>query len=185
MQRIGYKLLSLTLILMLLAPVVAQEEEGTTSALAGYTAGLNFGYPVLKGDYFKTEGAIGPSIGLVFNTPYGFAAGPFNMGVGGGIELANVGGEKDAIGIFGTINTTVYVTPYGPISVLGGVGLYNGVGLIGGVYFDYNVPNLPLVIKPYLRTTFFTSVELANGDKASSYFETFGIMALYDISTLF
>jgi len=181
MRRIGYKLLTLTLILMLFVPIVAQE-EGTTSALAGYTAGLNFGYPIVTGEYFK-DGRSGPIIGIVGNTPYGFALGPFNMGVGFGVESFMA--DDAQIGFYGSINTTIYVTPYGPLSYYGGVGLYGGLGFIGGITFDYMVPNMPLVVKPYLRGTFMTSVAEVGEDNKPSYYVNIGVMALYDISTLF
>ena len=186
MRRIGYKLLTLTLILMLLVPVVAQEEEGTTNPLAGYTAGLNFGYPVVTGEYFK-DGRSGPIVGIVGNTPYGFALGPFNIGVGFGLESFMA--EDAQIGIYGSVNTTLYVTPYGPISYYGGAGYYGGLGLVGGLTFDYMVPNMPLVVKPYLRGTFMTSAadadETGDDSNAASYYINIGVMALYDISTLF
>jgi len=183
MRRIGYKLLTLTLILMLFVPIVAQEEEGTTNPLAGYTAGLNFGYPIVTGEYFS-EGT-GPVIGIVGNTPYGFALGPFNLGVGFGVEAVMMDAGTE-IGLYGSINTTLYVTPYGPISYYGGVGLYGGMGLIGGLYYEYMVPNMPLVLKPYLRGVFVSSAAVDDaGDDAASYFVNIGVMALYDISTLF
>ena len=178
MQRISYKLLSLTLILMLLVPVIAQEEEGTTSALAGYTFGLNVGYPVVTGDYFTDSK--GPVVGVVGNTPYGFAVGPFNIGVGFGVEAFLA--DEAEIGLFGSVNTTLFVTPSGPISYYGGVGLYGGVGIFGGLTFDYMVPNMPLVVKPYLRGVMMTGAT-EGGD--ASYMVNLGVMALYDISTLF
>jgi len=181
MRRISYKLLSLTLMLMLLVPVVAQEEEGTTSALAGYTLGLNFGYPVVTGEYFKD--ASGPIVGIVGNTPYGFAVGPFNVGVGFGVESFMA--DNAQIGVYGSVNTTLYVTPYGPVSYYGGAGYYGGLGLVGGVTFDYMVPNMPLVVKPYLRGTFMTSAAEVGDENKASYYVNIGVMALYDISTLF
>lgn len=181
MKRIGYKLLSTVLVLMLVVPVVAQD-EGTTSALAGYTAGLNVGYPVVTGEYFK-DGRSGPIVGIIGNTPYGFAVGPFNVGLGFGLESYMA--EDAQLGVYGSVNTTLYVTPYGPISYYGGAGFYGGLGLIGGVYYDYMVPNMPLVIKPYLRGTFMTSAADVGDENKPSYYVNIGVMALYDISTLF
>ncbi len=178
MKHISYKLVTLFLMLMLLAPVVAQE-EGTTNPLAGYTVGLNVGYPVVTGEYFK-DGRSGPIVGIVGNTPYGFAVGPFNMGVGFGIESFMA--EDAQIGLYGSINTTIFVTPYGPLSYYGGVGLYGGLGFIGGIYYEYMVPNMPLVVKPYARTLIMTSAT-ESGDPSGLV--NIGVMALYDISTLF
>lgn len=179
MKRIGYILLSSLMVVLLLAPVAAQD-EGTTSALAGYTAGLNLGYPIMAGETY--ESGTGPLVGVVGNTPYGFALGPFNIGVGFGIEalFAEIGTQ---VGVYGSINTTLYVTPYGPLSYYGGVGYYDGLGIIGGVTFDYMVPNMPLVVKPYLRGVLNTGGGPEGKDL--TYFANIGVMALYDISTLF
>ena len=116
----------------------AEEEYVSASPVEGITVGLNVGYPIITGEYYKVEGAKGPSVGIVIGSPYGFPLGPFDIGVGGGIELGNVGGEKSAVGIFGTVNATVFVTAAGPLSVYGGIGLYNGLGTLGGITFDFS-----------------------------------------------
>ncbi|MFH1852154.1 MAG: hypothetical protein ABIA75_07415 [Candidatus Neomarinimicrobiota bacterium] len=179
MKRIGYILLSFLLLLLVAAPVVAQD-EGTTSALAGYTAGLNVGYPIVTGEYFK-DGRSGPIIGVVGNTPYGFAVGPFNVGVGFGIESFLA--EDAQFGVYGSLNSTIYVTPYGPLSLYGGAGYYGGLGIVAGGYYEYMVPNMPLVLKPYMRGTLMSSA--TEGSNKASYYINIGVMALYDISTLF
>ena len=181
MKRIGYKGISLLVVFLLIVPSFAQD-EGMASKLAGYTAGLNLGYPVVTGEYYS--GGSGPIFGVVANTPYGFAIGPFNMGLGAGFEAAMFK-DYTEVGFYGSINTTIYVTPYGPISYYGGAGYYSGLGLIGGIYMDYMVPDMPLVIKPYMRMTLNTAAEDDDGNTAPSYFLNIGVMALYDISTLF
>ena len=177
MKHISYKIVALGLMLMLLAPVVAQE-EGTANPLAGYTLGLNVGYPVMTGEYFKDSS--GPVVALVGNTPYGFALGPFNMGVGFGLEAFLA--DETQIGVYGTVNTTIFVTPYGPLSYYGGVGYYGGIGALGGIYYEYMVPNMPLVLKPYIRGVIMTGAT-ESGDPSGLV--NIGLMALYDISTLF
>ena len=179
MKRIGYILLSLALVFMLLTPGLAQD-EGKTSALAGYTAGLNLGYPIVAGETY--ESGLGPVIGLVGNTPYGFAVGPFNIGVGFSLE-ATLMELETKVGVLGTLNTTIFVTPYGPLSYWAGVGYYDGLGLAGGLYFDYMVPDMPLVLKPYGRALIQTKPEDQGGGMTG--FVNIGLMAMYDISTLF
>ena len=163
----------------------AEEEYVSASPVEGITVGLNVGYPIITGEYYKDEGAAGPSVGIVIGSPYGFPLGPFDIGVGGGIELGNVGGEKSAVGIFGTVNATVFVTAAGPLSVYGGIGLYNGLGTLGGITFDFSIPDMPIVIKAYTRATVFTSVEMPDDTKAASGWISIGVMVSYDVSTLF
>ncbi len=179
MKRISFLLLSSLMMVLLLSPAAAQD-EGTASALAGYTAGLNLGYPIIAGETY--ESGVGPVIGIVGNTPYGFAVGPFNVGVGLGIEAAmmEIGTQ---VGVYGTLNTTLYVTPYGPISYWAGVGYYDGLGFSGALYYDYMVPNMPLVVKPYFRGQFNTGGGPEGKDL--TYFANIGVMLMYDISTLF
>ena len=181
MKSIGYKITSVALILMLAVPVFAQEEaEPAGNPLAGYTAGLNLGYPVVAGKTYE-DGA-GLVVGVVGNTPYGFAVGPFNVGVGFSIEatMMELGTE---VGFLGTLNTTIYQTPAGPISYWAGVGYYDGLGFAGGLYFDYMVPDMPLVVKPYGRAVIQTKSE-DEGSGMTGFFNI-GVMLTYDISTLF
>ena len=163
----------------------AEEEYVSASPVEGITVGLNFGYPIITGEYYKDEGATGPSVGIVIGSPYGFPLGPFDIGVGGGIELGNIGGEKSAVGFFGTVNATVFVTAAGPLSVYGGIGLYNGLGTLGGITFDFSIPDMPIVIKAYTRATVFTSVEMPDDTKVASGWISIGVMVSYDVSTLF
>ena len=77
------------------------------------------------------------------------------------------------------------MTAAGPLSVYGGIGLYNGLGTLGGITFDYSVPNMPIVIKPYTRATVFTGVEMPDDTKVASGWISIGVMVSYDVSTLF
>ena len=164
----------------------AEEEYVDSSpAFEGLTVGLNVGYPIITGEYYKDEGATGPSVGIVIGSPYGFPLGPFDIGVGGGIELGNAGGEKSAVGIFGTVNATVFVTAAGPLSVYGGIGIYNGLGTLGGISFDFSIPDTPIVIKAYTRATVFTGVEMPDDTTVASGWISIGVMVSYDVSTLF
>lgn len=191
MKRISYLVLISLFVVFAIQPLTAQDEaaaEDTSmveeyyeadSPLAGYTVGLNAGYPLVTGEFYKDR--TGPVVGLVFGTPYGFAVGPFNLGVGGGVEIAMM--EEQAIGVFASVNSTVYTTPAGPISVYGGAGYYNGLGLLGGAYFDYMVPNMPIVVKPYVRATISTSAAKdASGSNAPTGWIMGGVMLLYDLS---
>jgi len=183
MKSIGYKVVSLAIILMLAVPGFAQEEgeakKSLADNLAGYTAGLNLGYAVVGGETY--DDGLGPVLGLAGNTPYGFAVGPFNVGVGFSVE-AMMAEKGTSVGVLGTLNTTIYQTPQGPISYWAGVGYYDGLGLAGGLYFDYMVPDMPLVIKPYGRAVIQTKSEDEGGGMTG--FVNIGVMALYDISTL-
>ena len=131
---------------------------------------------------FNRKTGAGLVVGVVGNTPYGFAVGPFNVGVGFSVEATMM--EKGTeVGVLGTLNTTIYQTPYGPLSYWAGVGYYDGLGLAGGLYFDYMVPDMPLVIKPYARAVIQTKSEDEGGGMTG--FVNIGAMVTYDISTLF
>ena len=138
------------------------------------------GYPVVAGETY--EAGKGPVVGIVGNTPYGFAIGPFNVGVGFSLEAALMK-DNTQVGVVGTLNTTIYQTPAGPISYWAGVGYYDGIGFAGGLYFDYMVPDMPLVIKPYARAVIQTKKEDEGGGMTG--FVNIGAMVTYDISTLF
>jgi len=187
MQRIKYSVMAMLLLLFVAAPPLMAQDEATEQAgnpLAGFTAGVNVAYPVVTGKFY--EGDTGPVVGIVVGTPYGFPLGPFSLGVGAGIEYAMFGNDKQEVGAFATVNTMVYSTPQGPISLYGGVGLLGGLGVIGGAFFDYMVPNVPLVIKPYVRANISTSAAVDDqGNSAPTGWIQLGAMLSYDISTLF
>ena len=153
----------------------AQDEGGGS----GYSAGLNVSYPLVAGAYFDNDGTTtGPSVGVVVDTPYGFDLGPFAVGVGAGIEIANMGADDDFTytGFYVSLESTVYELSQGPISVYGGVGMYGGLAATGAVTFDYAVSGQPIVIQPYARTTILLD---ANGNGDSSYLMSIGAMINY------
>ncbi len=142
------------------------------SAMAGYTVGVNVGYPVVTGEAFESLG-VKPVLGVVVGTPYGMPLGPFNVGVNVGLESAN-----GFTGIFGILNASVYELPQGPVSVFGGVGLLDGVGLIGGASLDYAIPNQPIVAKPYVRANISMAGAGLEGDDPTGWIQL-GVMASY------
>ncbi len=145
---------------------------------SGYSAGLNVSYPLVTGEYFDGDGSTGPAVGIVFDTPYGFDLGPFAIGVGGGIEHANMGADDDFnyTGFYLSLESTVYELPQGPIGVYGGIGMYDGLAAIGAVTFDYAISDQPIVIQPYARTTILID---ANGAGDASYLMSVGAMINY------
>ena len=145
----------------------------------GYTAGLNVSYPLVTGKYFDGDGTrTGASVGVVVDTPYGFDLGPYAVGVGGGIELANMGADEDFTytGFYVSLESTVYELPQGPIAVYGGIGMYGGLALTGAVTFDYTISGQSIVMQPYARTTLLLD---ADGDGATSYLMSIGAMINY------
>ena len=163
MKRVSILLIIATLFAV---PLTAQ------SAMAGYTVGVNVGYPVVTGEAFESLG-VKPVLGVVVGTPYGMPLGPFNVGVNVGLESAN-----GFTGIFGILNASVYELPQGPVSVFGGVGLLDGVGLIGGASLDYAIPNQPIVAKPYVRANISTGGAGPDGDDPTGWIQL-GVMASY------
>ena len=152
----------------------AQDEEGS-----GYSAGLNISYPLVKGTYFDGDGTTGASVGVVVDTPYGFDLGPYSVGVGAGIELANMGADSSYTytGFYVSLESTVHELESGPISVYGGLGMYDdGLAVIGALTYDYAISGQPIVIQPYARTTLLLN---ADGDGTTSYFMSIGAMINY------
>ena len=151
----------------------AQDEEGS-----GYSAGLNISYPLVKGAYYDGDGTTGASVGVVVDTPYGFDLGPYSVGVGAGIELANMGADSNYTytGFYVSLESTVYELESGPISVYGGLGMYGGLAAIGALTYDYAVSGQPIVIQPYARTTLLLD---ASGDGDTSYLMSLGAMINY------
>ena len=159
-------------------------EPRTKFLFDGYTVGLNVSYPLINGWYFRDQ--IGPSVGIVVSTPYGFDLGSFSVGVGAGVEILNVGAENDDFtynytGFYLSLESAVYETPAGPISVSGAGGWYGSLVYSGGIMFDYAVPGQSMVIQPYVREIIFTEVDNGN----PSYLISIGATIHYDISTLF
>ena len=146
---------------------------------SGYSAGLNVSYPLVTGSYFDTDGTTtGPSVGVVVDTPYGFDLGPYSVGVGVGLELANLGADSSYTytGFYVSLESTVYELESGPISVYGGLGMYGGLAAIGALKYDYAVSGQPIVIQPYARTTLLLD---ASGNGDPSYLMSIGAMINY------
>ena len=152
----------------------AQDGEGS-----GYSAGVNVSYPLLAGEYFDGDGTrTGASVGVVVDTPYGFDLGPYSVGVGAGIELANMGADSSFTytGFYVSLESTVYELGSGPISVYGGLGMYDGLAVIGALTYDYAISGQPIVIQPYARTTLLLD---ADGNGTTSYLISIGAMINY------
>ena len=177
-------------------------EEGTMetevmsgSALIGYTIGLDFGYPLyLHGGLGESYDTPGPAFGLVVNSPFGAAIGPFEIGFGaqvGMFSFTKSGSSAELSGLFAlaTANTAVLETAQGAVSAQVGAGYFgNSLGLTAGIAFDYAVAGMPLVIRPYARmnATLDSGAEVSNSDENAAYsWLNGGVMLSYDISTLF
>jgi hypothetical protein len=176
-------------------------EEGTMetevtggSALIGYTAGLDVGYPVyLHGGLGSGFDTPGPALGLVVNSPFGASIGPFEIGFGaqvGTFSFTNESPSRDLSGIYAlaTANTALLETAQGAVSAQVGAGYFGAsLGVTAGAAFDYAVAGVPLVIRPYARmnATLDSGVETTGDDSGSYAWLNAGIMLSYDISTLF
>jgi hypothetical protein len=170
----------------MLAEEGTMESEVTSgSAMIGYTAGLMGGYPVFMSSGLG-DGAAAPVFGVVFSTPFGFAVGPFELGVGAELGMYDFSDVQDYKGIvaLATLNTALLETAQGALSAEVGGGYYGAsVGGTAGVTFNYAVPGIPLVLKPYVRA----NATLASGDNeiGSVAWINAGMYLAYDISTLF
>ena len=166
------------------------EEEFAVSPLAGFTVGLNIGYPIITGEYLKNTETTGPNIGIIVGTPYGFPLGPFSIDVGAEILTYSWGDHYSGMALLGTVNTALNnLLPFelpGILSIQVGGGYFGaGLGTTIGGSFDYQVPNMPLFIKAYGRgnaTTAAGGDDIA--DKPTGWINL-GAIISYDISTLF
>jgi hypothetical protein len=171
----------------MLAEEGTMETEVTSgSAMIGYTVGLMGGYPVYMSSGLG-NGKATPVFGVIFATPFGFSVGPFEIGVGaelGMYDFSDVFEYKGVVAI-ATLNTALLETAQGPISVELGGGYYGAsVGMTAGGTYTYAIPNVPLVVKPYLRA----NMTLDSGDEndiGSVAWINAGLYLSYDISTLF
>jgi hypothetical protein len=170
-----------------------ETEVSTGSALIGYTVGLMAGYPAWMSSGMAA-GTGSPVFGLIAATPFGFAAGPFEIGVGAEIGMYNFNGDDDNLSYNGivaiaTLNTALLETTQGALSAELGGGYYGAsVGGTAGVTFSYAVPGVPLVVKPYVRAnvTLDSGQELTGEDDSNSVaWINAGLYLSYDISTLF
>ncbi len=176
----------------MLADEGMMEAEVTSgSALIGYTVGIMGGYPVWMSEGMGL-GTAAPVFGLIAATPFGFAVGPFEIGVGAEIGMYDFNGDDESLSYNGlvaiaTLNTALLETPYGPISAEIGGGYYGAsVGMTAGATYSYAVPNIPLVVKPYVRAnvTLDSGQELGTGSNSVAWINA-GLYLSYDISTLF
>jgi hypothetical protein len=178
----------------MLADEGTMESEVTSgSALIGYTVGLMGGYPVYMSSGMAA-GEAAPVFGLIAATPFGFAVGPFEIGVGAEIGMYNFNGDSellsyDGIVAIATLNTTLLETAQGPISAEIGGGYFGAsVGFTVGATYSYAVPGVPLVVKPYVRAnaTLDSGQDLPGEDDSNSVaWINAGLYLSYDISTLF
>ena len=179
----------------MLAEEGTMETEVTSgSAMIGYTVGLDLGYPGYRhgglGENYDESG-LAPSLSI--NTPFGLALGPFEIGFGaqvGMFSFTNEPNDEELSGIYAlaTANTALLETAQGAVSMQVGAGYFGAsVGVTAGVAFDYAVPNIPLVVRPYARFngTLDSGVETTGDDTGSYSWLNAGIMLSYDISTLF
>ena len=176
-------------------------EEGTTetevtsgSALIGYTAGFDFGFPAYRHGGLGANYDTGLSYSVAVNTPFGASIGPFEIGFGAQIGYYSFTKEEPShelsgVFILGTANTSVFETEQGTVSMQLGAGYFGeSLGVTAGLAFDYAVPKTPLVARPYLRFngTLDSGGEVVNADESASYaWLNVGLQLSYDISTLF
>jgi hypothetical protein len=171
----------------MLAEEGTMESEVTSgSAMIGYTAGVMGGYPVYMSSGMA-DGKAAPVFGLVFSTPFGFAVGPLEIGVGaelGMYDFTDLGTDYSGVVAIATLNTALLETAQGALSAeLGGGYFGSSVGGTAGATFNYTVPGIPLVLKPYVRA----NMTLSSGDNeiGSVAWINAGLYLAYDISTLF
>jgi len=172
--------------------IVYSEEDSSCNMLTGYTVGLNVGYPVIAQGYYTD--ATGPALGINVESPYGFNIGSYAVGIGGGINMVNFGGDADYTNISLSLSSNVFETLLGSLSISAGGGYYlgnddggtdysyNTLGVNGAIGFYYAIPNHPLVIQPYAKGSWLLNV---NGDGDQQGWISIGAMIHYDISTLF
>ena len=168
-------------------------EEGTMetevtggSAIIGYTAGLMVGYPI--GLSSLSENDVMPVFGVVGSTPFGFAVGPLEMGLGFELGYYDLGEDISGPALLATVNTALVETAQGPIAVELGGGWYGrGPGATAGATYSYAISGMPLVIKPYARANMVMDLELAkvDGNDGLMIWINVGLYASYDLSGLF
>ena len=165
-------------------------EEGTTesevtsgSAMIGYTAGVNFGFPLWMSSGLA-NGKAAPIFGIVANTPYGFSVGPLDIGVGvelGMYDFSDVAENKGYIAL-ATLNSAIYSTSAGAVSTEIGGGYYGeSLGATAGASFSYAIPGVPLVLNPYVRA----NATLSAGNTGSVAWISAGAYLKADLSAIF
>jgi hypothetical protein len=180
----------------MLAEEGTMESEVTSgSALIGYTVGLDFGYPVYRhGGLGASYDESGPAIGVVVNSPFGASVGPFEIGFGaqvGMYSFSNSTNTDEISGIYAlaTANTSLIETQQGAVSAQIGAGYFGAsIGLTAGAAFDYAIPGVPVVVRPYARlnATLDSGADVSNPDENSAYaWLNAGLMISLDISAIF
>ena len=180
----------------MLAEEGTMESEVTSgSALIGYTVGLDVGYPAyLHGGLGASFDTPGPAFGIVVNSPFGAAIGPFEIGFGAQVGMFSftnsAAGSEELSGLvlLATANTSVFETAQGAITVQIGAGYFGeSLGFTAGAAFDYAVSGMPIVLRPYIRGngTLDSGVATEGDDSGSYAWLNAGLMLSYDISTLF
>jgi hypothetical protein len=179
----------------MLAEEGTMETEVTSgSAMIGYTAGLDLGYPAYRHGGLGANYDSGLSYSVAVNTPFGASIGPFEIGFGAQLglysfESSNSDREISGVFVLGTANTSIFETQQGTLSMQIGAGYFGAsVGITAGLAFDYAVPNIPLVVRPYTRFngTLDSGADVGNPDENAAYsWLNAGLQLSYDISTLF
>jgi hypothetical protein len=180
----------------MLAEEGTMEAEVTSgSAMIGYTIGIMGGYPVWMSSGMGL-GTTAPMFGLIAATPFGFAIGPFEIGIGAEIGMYDFNGDDESLGYDGlvaiaTLNTALLETTQGAISAEIGGGYFGAsLGGTAGVTYSYAIPGIPIVLKPYVRA----NMTLDGGQEGDAFGEDYtnsvawinaGLYLSYDISTLF
>jgi hypothetical protein len=179
----------------MLAEEGTMETEVTSgSALIGYTAGIDLGYPIyMHGGLGESYDTAGPAFGLVINSPFGAAIGPFEIGFGAQIGMysfSNSDSDAELSGIFAlaTANTSVLETEQGAVTVQIGAGYFGAsLGLTAGAAFDYAIPGAPVVLRPYVRAnaTLDSGADVSGDDTGSYAWFNVGAMISLDLSAIF
>jgi hypothetical protein len=178
----------------MLAEEGTMESEVTSgSAMIGYTAGFDFGYAAYLHGGLGSNYDQGLAYSVGVNTPFGAAVGPFEIGFGAQIGMYNFtdsNSDTELSGIFAlaTANTSLLETSQGAVSMQVGAGYFgSSIGITAGLAFDYAIPNMPIVIRPYTRFngTLDSGVETEGDDTSSYSWLNLGLQLSYDISTLF
>ena len=170
----------------MLAEEGTEEVSMTGSNAVGYTIGLMVGYPIGIGSLSNNDA--NPVFGLVGSTPFGFAVGPFEMGLGFEASYYTFGTEAEGPSILATVNTALLETTQGPVAIEIGAGWYGGgPGATLGATYSYAVPNMPVVVKPYVRSNVVMDLDLAkiDGNDGILIWVNVGLYASYDLGDLF
>lgn len=162
------------------------ESEGAKAL--GITAGVNLGYPIWKSSGLANNDT-GLQFGVIVGTPYGLELGPLAFGVGAEIGYYsfpypnNTANEAKGVVALATVNTMLYDTGSGPISLQLGGGYYgSSVGATAGASFDYSVGDTGVLVRGYARA----NATLDSGSNVGSVsWISVGAMISYDLSGMF